>query len=138
MEIITTSANKVMLNVIGIPYTASLINAPNIYAERALAISLTVFVLLFCAVTAFIAVLIFVPKFRNLVFGNRFIKKADERRSLKKSRKKSVKENNAEHEQPAEDKPKAKTAKEKSPAKSAEEKTEKPAPARKKTPKSDK
>lgn len=138
VEIITTSANKVMLNVIGIPYTASLINAPNIYAERALAISLTVFVLLFCAVTAFIAVLIFVPKFRNLVFGNRFIKKADERRSLKKSRKKSVKENNAEHEQPAEDKPKAKTAKEKSPAKSAEEKTEKPAPARKKTPKSDK
>ncbi len=79
VEIITTSANKVMLNVIGIPYMATLINAPNIYAERALAISLTVFTLLFAALLAFVLVLLFVPKFRALVFGNKFVKKLDER-----------------------------------------------------------
>lgn len=85
LEIITTSSEKIMLNVIGIPYMASLINAPNIYAERALAISLTVFVLLFAALLAFILVLVFVPKFRNAVFGNRLIKKYDESKSRKKS-----------------------------------------------------
>lgn len=79
VEIITTSADKVMLNVIGIPYTASLVNAPNIYAERALTISLVVFVLLFAAVFALIMVLIFVPKFRSWAFGNKLIEKLDNR-----------------------------------------------------------
>lgn len=83
LEIITTSANKVMLNVIGIPYMASLINAPNIYAERALAISLTVFVLLFAALAAFICALIFAPKFRNFIFGNKLMKKLDGRKNKK-------------------------------------------------------
>lgn len=83
LEIITTSANKVMLNVIGIPYMASLINAPNIYAERALAISLTVFVLLFAALAAFLCALIFAPKFRNFIFGNRLMKKLDGRKNKK-------------------------------------------------------
>ena len=89
LEIITTSADKVMLNVIGIPYTASLINAPNIYAERALTISLVVFVLLFAALAALIAVLVFVPKFRNMVFGNKYMEKLDNR--PKKSKEKAVK-----------------------------------------------
>lgn len=79
LEIITTSANKVMLNVIGIPYMASLVNAPNIYAERALAISLTVFAVLFAALAALVCALVFSVKFRNLVFGNKFMKKLDNR-----------------------------------------------------------
>ncbi len=79
VEIITTSASKVMLNVIGIPYTATLLAASNIYAERALGIALTIFVLLFALLVAFILLLIFVPKFRSLVFENKFIKKSDER-----------------------------------------------------------
>ncbi len=79
VEVITQSSAKVMVNVVGIPYNASLINASNIYFERALTTALIVFVLLFAAVTALVAVLVFVPKFRNLVFGNRFIQKLDNR-----------------------------------------------------------
>lgn len=79
VEIITTSANKVMLYAMGIPYSASLINAPNIYKERALAISLTVFVLLFLATTALVLALVFSPKFRNKVFGSKLINKLDNR-----------------------------------------------------------
>ncbi len=96
VEIITTSADKVMLNVIGIPYTASLINAPNIYAERALAISLTVFVLLFAALLTFIIVLFCVPKFRNLFFRN----KADHKTTTKQSE--NGKRENSDSPAPAE------------------------------------
>lgn len=87
VEIVTTSANKVMLSIIGIPYSANLINAPNIYKENALTIALVVFVLLFAAVLAFVMVIIFVPKFRNLCFGNRFIKKLDEKEKNSKAQK---------------------------------------------------
>lgn len=92
VEIITTSSAKVMLNVMGIPYTANLINAANIYKERALTISLVVFVLLFAAVTAFILVLVFVPKFRAKVFGNRLMQKIDGRAENKKKAGKKTKE----------------------------------------------
>lgn len=87
VEIITTSADKVMLSIIGIPYSANLINAANIYKERALTIALVVFILLFVAISAFIVLIIFVPKFRNLCFGNRFIKKLDEREKKSKAEK---------------------------------------------------
>ena len=104
VEIITTSADKVMLYVIGLPYTATLINAPNIYAERALTIALIVFVLLFAAVMAFVLVLIFVPAFRKKVFGNRLMEKLDNR--PKKEKKAKMKD-----EASAEPETKAKTAK---------------------------
>ncbi len=87
VEIITTSADKVMLSLVGIPYSANLINAPNIPKERALTIALIVFVLLFVAVMAFVIVAVCVPKFRNLCFGNRFIKKLDEKEKKPKTEK---------------------------------------------------
>ena len=117
VEIITTSANKVMLNVIGIPYMASLVNAPNIYAERALAISLTVFVILFAALLAFVLVLLFVPKFRTLVFGNKFVRKLDER--TPKDKKEKTAETDKVPEKPEKNVKTAKPAK-----KSAEPKAE--------------
>ena len=89
VEIVTTSEGKVMLGNIAIPHAASLINAANIYKEKALSISLTVFVVLFVVITAILMVLIFVPKFRNIVFGNRFMKKYDENRSKAKTEKKA-------------------------------------------------
>ena len=92
IEIVTTSAGKVMIGNIAIPHAASLINAANIYKERALAISLIVFISLFVLVTATLLVLVFVPKIRKVAFGNRFIKKLDERqpRSKKPKSEKSV------------------------------------------------
>lgn len=87
VEIITTSSEKVMINVLGIPYSANLVNAANIYKENALTIALVVFVILFAAVIAVLAVLVFVPKFRRLVFGNRFMKKLDERENKPKKEK---------------------------------------------------
>ncbi len=79
VEIITKSSSTVMLNVIGIPYTADLINASNIYLERALTISLIVFVALFALALVFILLLVFLPKFRGAVFGNKLMKKLDSR-----------------------------------------------------------
>ena len=124
LEIITTSADKVMLNVIGIPYTASLINAPNIYAERALTISLVVFVLLFAALAALIAVLVFVPKFRNMVFGNKYMEKLDNR--PKKSKEKAVKSEETE----AAPEPAVKRSAKKTEPPVEEKAVKKPAPAK--------
>ncbi len=87
VEIITTSADKVMLSVFGIPYSANLINAPDIYKEKVLTVSLIVFVLLFVAVAAVLAVLFFVPKFRNKIFGSRFMKKQEENANKPKAKK---------------------------------------------------
>ena len=87
VEIITTSADKVMLNVVGMPYTANLINAANIYKENALTIALVVFLLLFLATVAFVACLIALPKFRKAVFGNRFVEKLDNREKKPKKQK---------------------------------------------------
>lgn len=103
VEIITTSAEKVMLSIIGIPYSANLINAANIYKERALTIALVVFVLLFALVATFVALLVFLPKFRNKIFGNRFIKKLDE----KEKKSEAVNDEDSygwEDDQPEEDK----------------------------------
>lgn len=88
VEIITKSADKVMLNLIGIPYSADLINAPNIYLERGLTIALVVFILLFAALVAFGVCLLLLPNFRNKVFGNKFVEKLDNREKKPKAEKK--------------------------------------------------
>ena len=93
VEIITTSSNKVMLDLVGLPYSASLINAANIYKEKALTISLVVFLLLFVLTFAFVMVLIFVPNFRNKLFGSKLINKLDNREKKPKENKKANKEN---------------------------------------------
>lgn len=93
VEIITTSANKVMLNIVGLPYSASVLNAPNIYKEKALAITLVVFLLLFLVTLAFVLVLIFVPNFRNKIFGSKLINKLDNREKKPKKDKNSSKQN---------------------------------------------
>lgn len=77
MEIITTSANPVMLNIIGLPYSARLVNAPNIYLERALTIALIVFAVLAVALLTFVLLLIFLPPFRKAMLGNKLIQKYD-------------------------------------------------------------
>ena len=93
VEIITTSANKVMLNIVGLPYSASVLNAPNIYKEKALTITLVVFLLLFLVTLAFVLVLIFVPNFRNKIFGSKLINKLDNREKKPKKDKNSSKQN---------------------------------------------
>ena len=98
MEIITNSSGKVMLGIIGLPYSASLLNAPNIYLERALIISLVVFILLFVALTVLVLCLLFIPKFRHFMGNNRAISwldrkmeadkiKRQEKRKIKKQQK---------------------------------------------------
>lgn len=93
VEIITLNSSKVMLNVIGIPYTAELINAPNIYLEHNLTVALIVFVVLFAALLALVLCLTFIPKFRNLVFGNKIMKKYDDKAEQKSAKRKAAKEN---------------------------------------------
>lgn len=86
VEIITQNSGKVMMNVVGIPYSATLINAPNIYLERGLAISLTVFVVLFAAAVAFVLALVFAKGFREKVFGLKPIQKLDNREKKPKDK----------------------------------------------------
>ena len=91
VEIITLNSSKVMLNVIGIPYTAELINAPNIYLEHNLTVALIVFVVLFAALLALVLCLTFIPKFRNFVFGNKVMKKYDDKAEQKSAKRKAAK-----------------------------------------------
>lgn len=122
VEIITQNSGKVMMNVLGIPYSANLVNAPNIYLERGLAISLAVFIVLFAAVVAVLAVLVFVKGFREKIFGSKVIQKLDSREKKPKNAKKKQKssgkpvaaQQEKQAEQPAAEKP------------TAAEKTEKP------------
>lgn len=106
LEIITKSSEKVMINLFGIPYTASLVCASNIYLEKALTISLIVFILLFVACFAFIMCLLFIPKFRKFMGDNKAIaaldvylekqkQKRKEKRAAKKEEKLKAKENGA-------------------------------------------
>ncbi len=120
VEIITQNSGKVMMNVLGIPYSANLVNAPNIYLERGLAISLAVFIVLFAAVVAVLAVLVFVKGFREKIFGSKVIQKLDSREKKpvtakkKPSEKPAAAQQEKQAEQPAAEKP------------TAAEKTEKP------------
>lgn len=102
LEIITKSSGRVMIYMLGIDYTSEIINAPNIYKERALTISLVVFLLLFVAVFVFVMCLLFIPKFRKLMGNNRCIAALDrylekqkvkrqEKRKLKKDKKETAK-----------------------------------------------
>lgn len=95
VEIITKSSGRVMINMFGMGYTAELINAPNIYLERALTISLVVFILLFVVALALLICLLFIPKFRKFMGNNKAINALDkaiengkEKRKIKKAEKK--------------------------------------------------
>ncbi len=70
VEIITTSNSPFNLDFIGATYNSSLVNAPNIYLERGLIISLVVFILLFAMAVAVICVIYFVPSVRTFLFKN--------------------------------------------------------------------
>lgn len=90
VEIITKSNGRVMLNMLGINYLSQLINAPNIYKERALTNTVIVFVILFAAILTLILCLLFIPKFRNFMGGNKGIlwmdKKLEEGRKKRKEK----------------------------------------------------
>ncbi len=91
MEIITMGSQKVVLNAVGLPYSGSLLNAPNIYLEKALTISLVVFVLLFAAITAFTLCLLFIPKFRKFMGNNKAINLLDKKLEESKAKRKEKK-----------------------------------------------
>ena len=98
MEIITNNSGKVMLNVIGLPYSANLVNAPNIYFERDLITALIVFVSLFVASFILIMCLLFLPRFRRFMGGNPVIRWLDrtiangkEKRKLRREKRKEKK-----------------------------------------------
>lgn len=86
VEIISLSSSRVALNLIGLPYSAQLLNAPNIYFERALIIALIVFISITVALLAFIICLVLFPKFRRLVLGNRLMQKLDNRKYARRQR----------------------------------------------------
>lgn len=106
LEIITKSSEKVMIYLFGIPYTAELVNAPNIYLERALTISLIVFIVLFVVLFALLMCLLFIPKFRKLMGNNkainaldRHLEKQSEKRKTKRAAKKEAKKLAKENEE---------------------------------------
>ncbi len=105
LEIITKSSEKVMINLFGISYTAELVNAPNIYLEKALTISLIVFVILFVLAFALLLCLLFIPKFRKLMGNNKAIAWLDksieeqrEKNKIKRAEKKKAKQLAKENE----------------------------------------
>lgn len=91
VEIITTNSGKVMLSVLGVPYSANLLNASNIYLERGLGITLAVFAVLFAAALAFVIVLLSRPKFREKVLGSKVVKAMEQSASKSKKEKSNVK-----------------------------------------------
>ena len=91
VEIITTNSGKVMLSVLGVPYTANLLNASNIYLERGLGITMAVFAVLFAATLAFVIVLLCKPEFREKVLGSKLVKAMETSASKPKKEKSNVK-----------------------------------------------
>ncbi len=77
VEIITTSNSPFNLDFIGATYNSSLVNAPNIYLERGLIISLVVFIVLFAIAVAAICLIYFVPSVREFVFKHSYTPKTD-------------------------------------------------------------
>lgn len=92
IEVITNSSEVFNLNYIGIPFSASLVNAPNIYLEKALIISLIVFICLFLVVITLLLLAWLVPSVRKFLFGNKLVKKWDSHRELLKVQKKIEKQ----------------------------------------------
>lgn len=125
VEIITKNSGKVMLNVLGIPYTAELLNAPNIYMERGLAIALAVFAVLFVVSAAFGLALLFSPSFRNKVFGSKAVQKLDNRKN-KSADKTEKPRKNKDGKEKSKEKSDNRGEKKQEPVKP----TEKPAPAK--------
>lgn len=94
VEVITTSSEKVMMNILGVSYSAEMLNAPNIYLERALTVSLVVFVILFVLAITFLLLLVFLPDFRKAVFGNRVMNALDNRKGKERASGKAKTEKN--------------------------------------------
>lgn len=92
VEFITQSSEKVMINLLGLSYTADLVNAPNIYLEHALTVSLIVFIVLFAVLLALVLMLVFWPRFRRIVLGNRLVRALDDWQAARKTAKKAAKE----------------------------------------------
>lgn len=92
VEIITKSSGRVMINMFGMGYTAELINAPNIYLEKALTISLVVFIIMFVIAFALLMCLLFIPKFRKFMGNNRAISALDKAIENNKAKRKAKKE----------------------------------------------
>lgn len=67
MEIITLTDAPFNLDFVGASFNAFLINASNIYLERALAVALTVFIILFVLTAAALCIVLFVPSVRKKV-----------------------------------------------------------------------
>lgn len=94
MEVITNNSGKVMLGIIGLPYTGTLLTASNIYLEQALTIALVIFICLFIIVTALLLCLLFIPKFRHFMGNNKAIAWLDRKMAenkLKRQEKKKAK-----------------------------------------------
>ncbi len=95
VEIITLTSKEFNLCFAGISYTARLINAPNIYKEKALAITITVFVLLFALLATFIVLSFCLPRFRKAIYGNKVMRNYDDKREKAREEKAKVKAENA-------------------------------------------
>ncbi len=93
MEIITMGSGKVVLNALGLGYSASLLNASNIYLERALTISLIVFIALFICLATLTLCLLFIPKFRNKMGNNKAINWLDKKLEENKTKRKQKRAN---------------------------------------------
>ncbi len=96
VEIITLTNQEFNLCFAGMSYTAQLLNAPNIYKEKALAITITVFVLLFALLATFIVLSFCLPKFRKAIYGNKVMRKYDEKVEKAKEEKARAKAENAD------------------------------------------
>lgn len=77
VEIIALNDKEVNLNYFSIAHGASLLNAANIYKERALGISLAVFICLFMLVLGFIIVYFTLPSVRGYIDGIFHLKDSD-------------------------------------------------------------
>lgn len=96
VEIITDKKEKINLSFLGLSYGAELMNAPNIYKENALIISLVVICLLFAVCVAFIVLLMVNKKFKTFIMVtipskfNKISKKPKENKPKKEAPKKTT------------------------------------------------
>ncbi|MDE6551154.1 MAG: M60 family metallopeptidase [Clostridia bacterium] len=95
VELITQSSDKVMLNCLGIAYTADLLNAPNIYLEKNLTIALVVFIALFVLLLAVILLIVFLPRFRKAVLDSKALNSLDEHNASRKAKRAEKKKEKA-------------------------------------------
>ena len=122
VEIVTLTNSRFNLNFAGVSYATEILDAPLYYQvqqllEReqellsrvnALVIALVVFVLLFTAVTTLFLLAVFMPGFRNAVFGNKLMRWYDKRYAASKEKRDEKKA--AQKKAAAEEKAKAESA----------------------------